>query len=96
LTIKFYKMQKLQSFDEFAQLGLSGQAMAQLRGGNAGAASTLEGATTTEGGTLCISTSLSASGCWAYSSDNRDAEGNVTRTATNAGPISASDVNVPC
>jgi hypothetical protein len=83
-------MKKLQSFNDFNELGLSNGMMAQIKGGR------VAEATTTAGGSNCISTSLSASGCWAYGSDNIDAAGNWTATGINVGPISASDVSTPC
>jgi hypothetical protein len=88
-------MKKLESLSAFAQRGMTANEMYNVKGGNAGAESTLESATETGKGTICVPTSLSASGCCAVSSDYYRSDGSYSYSPAN-GTTANSDVNLPC
>lgn len=81
-------MTKLESLKEFQEKKMNSFEMSKTMGGNAPA-------TETGSGTACVPTTLSASGCMAYSSDYITDRGGINYVPTNS-TAASSDVNNPC
>lgn len=79
-------MQKLEKLSAFQDSQLSKDSMKQIYGGD----------TDTAAGTICVSTTISSTGCCSVSSDLRDDKGRICAFSPANGTAEKSDVNQPC
>jgi len=80
---------KLESLVAFESKSINKMEMSKIRGG-------YDAGTETGAGTWCCPTSMSASGCMAYSSDTVFSDGRQAGFSPTNGTAANSDVELPC